>query len=490
MSSKIPYSTVAKHNTPDDVWVIIHGKVWDLTDFAEAHPGGENIIYKFAGKDATEAFEPYHPKDIVDTLPKEFFKGFVDPATVPPPEPKQQKKQVSDLSSQLENQMSDKKDEIPPIEAMLNIFDFAPVAKRNMTSAGWAYYDSGADDEITLKENHDAFKRLWLRPKVLIDVDKIEMKSKILGHSTSLPLYITATALGKLAHPDGELALTRAAYNEEIIQMMPTLASATLDEMQKERKGDQVQFFQLYVNSDRDLTKRIVQRAEKGGAKGLFLTVDAPMLGRRERDMRHKFNAQAPDVQIKKKAKVKRSKGTARAISAFIDRSLQWSDIPWFQSITKMPIILKGVQCGFDAIKAYKYGCQGIVVSNHGARQLDTARPGIEVLPEVMDALRSVGAVGKIEVYVDGGIRRGTDIFKALALGATAVGIGRPALYGLAAYGQEGVERVLQMFKEEFEICMRLMGCKTIADIEPYMVVQRAGDTWIQPNKSKLTSKL
>jgi len=216
--------------------------------------------------------------------------------------------------------------------------------------------------------------------------------------------------------------------------------------------------------------RNIIRKAEKGGIKALFITVDAPQLGRREKDMRNKFEAESPDMHKKTGQQVNRSQGTARAISGFIDPALCWDDIKWFKSITKLPLILKGVQTAEDAMLAVKHGVQGIVLSNHGGRQLDTARSGIEILPEVMAALKSIGATNRIEVFVDGGVRRGTDIFKALALGAKAVGVGRPFLYAMAGYGQNGVERCIQLLRDEFEMCLRLMGAPTLAHIKPEMV--------------------
>merc|ERR1712176_1360070 len=210
-----------------------------------------------------------------------------------------------------------------------------------------------------------------------------------------------------------------------------------------------------------------------GGFKALFITVDAPQLGRRERDMRNKAKMSA-NVQGKQKDKIPTQQGTTRAISSFIDPALQWSDMPFFKSITKMPIILKGIQTGEDAIRAYEAGMDGMVVSNHGGRQLDYARSGIEMLVECMDALHSIGAdLDKFTVLVDGGFRRGSDVFKALALGAKAVGIGRPTLVGMAAYGAEGVEKVVQIFKDEMEMHMRLMGTPTVADMVPKIVITR-----------------
>jgi L-lactate dehydrogenase (cytochrome) len=199
--------------------------------------------------------------------------------------------------------------------------------------------------------------------------------------------------------------------------------------------------------------------------------VDAPGFGRREKDMRLKSISLNSHMQ--KGTTTKRDQGYAKSLSSFIDPSLNWSDIAWFRSITKMPIILKGIQCSEDALLAVHHGCDGIILSNHGGRQLDFARSGIEILAEVMDALRINGYENKLEVWIDGGIRRGSDIFKALALGAKAVGIGRPMLYGLASYGQEGVERVIEMFKEELENTMRLMGTPTLKDILPSMVITK-----------------
>jgi len=455
------YAEVATHNTRNDCWVIIHDKVFDLSAFLDEHPGGSGIILKYAGRDATTAFEPIHPPDITNTLPPTTFKGLLDNKSAP----------VEQTAANTQKSKPVVVLDKPPLSHLLNVYDFEVIARKTMKKEAWDYYSSGADDEITLRENHTAFQRLWLRPRVLVNVRNIDTRAKMLGYDTSLPLYITATALAKLAHPEGEVVLTRAAANQSIIQMLPTLGSCSLNEMTSARKPGQVQFFQLYVNSNRQLTEELVRRAETLGCKALFITVDAPCLGRREKDMRNKFQAEEPDVQ--KGTKVVRSQGTARAISQFIDAGLTWDDLIWFKSITRMPIVLKGVQCGEDAVLAAKHGVQGLVLSNHGGRQLDFARSGIEILPEVMAALKAAGFENSLEVYVDGGVRRGTDIFKALALGAKAVGIGRPSLYGLASYGQDGVEQVISLLRDEFEMCMRLMGCARLEDIKPEMVLSR-----------------
>ncbi|KAJ9101654.1 hypothetical protein QFC20_005187 [Naganishia adeliensis] len=372
--------------------------------------------------------------------------------------------------TQQEQVRQDKLASLPPLDEILSLHDFEALAKETMSDKAWAYYSSGADDEITMRENYTAFHRIWFRPRVLRDVSKVDFSTKILGYKTSMPVYITATALGKLGHPDGEVCLTKAAGTHDVIQMIPTLASCSFDEMLDAAVPDQTQFLQLYVNADREKTKKIIQHAEKRGVKALFITVDAPQLGRRPKDMRMKFDD--PGSKVQETDVVTRDEGAARAISAFIDPSLSWKDLAWFKSVTKLPILLKGVQCWEDAVMAVEAGMQGVVLSNHGGRQLEFARSGIEVLVEVVDELkkRKMFPNPNFEIFVDGGVRRASDVLKAVALGATAVGIGRPMLYSMSTYGTAGVERALQILKDEFEMNLRLIGAPTLKDIDASMV--------------------
>jgi len=322
-----------------------------------------------------------------------------------------------------------------------------------MNRRGWNYYSSGADDEITMRENTNAYNRVWFRPRVLRDVTNVDFSTTILGHKSSMPVYITATALGKLGHPEGEVLLTRAAHEHNVIQMIPTLASCGFDEMVDAAAPGQVQFLQLYVNADKSRTKKIIEHAAKRGVKALFITVDAPQLGRREKDMRTKFEGNASAHQTKGGDQVQRDSGAARAISSFIDPSLNWNDLPFLiECAGDMKVILKGVQCWEDAVLAAEAGVDGIVLSNHGGRQLDTAPAAITILQEVVAQLNARGLMyrpgkPKFEIFVDGGVRRATDVLKAVALGATAVGIGRPMIYAMSTYGQEGVSHALQILK-------------------------------------------
>ncbi|KAJ9314385.1 hypothetical protein DTO271D3_5362 [Paecilomyces variotii] len=462
MAPKLTGADIAKHDSKDSCWVIVHGKAYDVTEFLPEHPGGQKIILKYAGKDATEEFDPIHPPDTLDKyLDKSKHLGEVDMETV------EQEEKAHDPEEEERQERIKLK---PSLAQCYNLLDFEAVARRVMKKTAWAYYSSGADDEITMRENHNAFHKIWFRPRILVDVEKVDYSTTMLGTKVDIPFYVTATALGKLGHPEGETVLTKGAHKHNVIQMIPTLASCSFDEIVDARQPDQTQWLQLYVNKDRAITKRIVEHAEARGCKGLFITVDAPQLGRREKDMRSKFSDVGSNVQSETGDNVDRSQGAARAISSFIDPSLSWKDIPWFLSITKMPIVLKGVQCVEDVLRAVEIGVHGVVLSNHGGRQLDFARSAIEVLAEVMPILRERGWENKIEIYIDGGIRRATDIIKALCLGAKGVGIGRPFLYAMSSYGLEGVDRAMQLLKDEMEMNMRLIGASKIEDLNPSMV--------------------
>lgn len=421
------------------------------------------MILKYAGKDATSEFEPIHPSDTLDKyLDPSKCLGEVDMSTVEViNEDKSEDKERLEIIKQM-----------PNLKECLNLMDFEAVARKVMKKEAWAYYSSGADDEITMRENHLAFHKIWFRPRILVDVESVSCSTVMLGHKVDMPYYVTATALGKLGNPEGEVVLTRAAGSHNVIQMIPTLGSCSLDEILDASNKNQIQWLQLYVNKNRDLTRKIVQHAEKRGCKALFITVDAPQLGRREKDMRSKFISSGSSIQAE--SQTDKSQGASRAISSFIDPSLSWKDLPWFRKITKMPIVLKGVQCVEDVLRAVEAGVQGVVLSNHGGRQLDFARSGIEILAEVMPALRDRNWESRIEVFIDGGIRRATDIIKALCLGAKGVGIGRPFLYAMSSYGQAGVNHAMNLLKDEMEMNLRLLGCKNIAELNPTFIDARA----------------
>ncbi|GLT59439.1 hypothetical protein SLA2020_322550 [Shorea laevis] len=328
------------------------------------------------------------------------------------------------------------------------------------------YYAGGAEDQHTLRENVEAFHRIMIRPRILVDVSRIDLSTTVLGHKISAPIMIAPTAMHKLAHPEGEVATAKAAAACNTIMILSYNSTCTIEEVASSCSA--IRFFQLYVFKRRDISAKLVERAERSGFKAIVLTVDAPRLGRREADIKNKMVApQLKNFEGLISTEVSSDSGSnleAYANSAF-DASLTWKDIGWLRSITKLPILIKGVLTREDAIKSLEVGVDGIVVSNHGARQLDYAPATISVLEEVVHA---VG--GKIPVLFDGGIRRGTDIFKALALGAQAVLIGRPVVFGLAAKGEYGVRRVVNMLKDELELTMALSGCPRVKDIARNLV--------------------
>ncbi|KAG6883348.1 hypothetical protein C0993_006663, partial [Termitomyces sp. T159_Od127] len=327
MAPLISTSAVAQHASRDSCWIIVHNKVYDVTEFLagqsflqcflhcllltlkfQEHPGGSKIILKYAGKDATEAYEPIHPPDAITTnLPVEKHVGAIDPATVV---------NVVKIVTEDDKRRQALLDTRPPLEEILNLHDFEAVAKKVLSEKAWAYYSSAADDEITIRENRAAYQRIWFRPRVLRDVSSVDWSTTILGQKSSLPVYISATALGKLGHAEGELNLTRAAGKYGVIQMIPTLASCSFDEIVDTALPNQPLFLQLYVNRDRQITKKYVQHAEKRGIKGLFITVDAPQLGRREKDMRMKFVGDDAGAKVQEgQTDITKNEGVARAIS-------------------------------------------------------------------------------------------------------------------------------------------------------------------------------
>ena len=403
---------------------------------------------------------------------KESFRGNLIGKA--PSKHKSQNGSFSNRQKELETSLVLNEDKVPPIDAVLNLHDFASIAQNKMVATGrkqaWDYYSSGADDELTYNENVNAFQRIWLRPRILVNVKDVDMSSKILGIKTSMPLYLSAVAMCGMGHEDGEVAWTKAAGEQDIVFMVPNLSSKDFKTITDARvKRTQPLMFQIYVNPDRDIVKEQVKACEKAGYKALCITVDSAVPGKRERDLRNKIQLKLKKIQQQKAA----AKGTkARKAGSYANRdpALCWDDVDWFMSITDLPIVLKGVATAEDALLAAKKGVAAIILSNHGGRNLDTSRSGIEILPEVMQALRSEGLQKKMEVWVDGGVRRGTDILKALALGATAVGVGKPAVYSMSAYGSDGISKMVEILRKELTKCMRLVGAPTLKDINERMI--------------------
>ncbi|GJP42482.1 hypothetical protein CLOM_g10077 [Closterium sp. NIES-68] len=349
--------------------------------------------------------------------------------------------------------------------SVTNISEFQSLAREKLPKQAYDYYASGAEDQWTLAENRNAFERIRFRPRILIDVSSVDTTTSVLGHRISMPIMLAPTAFQRMAHAEGELATARAAAKFDTAMVLSSWATSSVEEVASVGPG--LRFFQLYVYKDRQVVEQLVRRAERAGFKAIALTVDTPRLGRREADIKNRF-VLPPHLTLKNfeglnlgSMDKSQESGLSSYVAGQIDRSLSWKDIAWLKSITSLPILVKGVITAEDAEISIEYGAAGIIVSNHGARQLDYVSATICALEEVVKAAR-----GRVPVFLDGGVRRGTDVLKALALGAAGVFVGRPVPFALAVDGQAGVEKLLGILRDEFELALALAGCTKVADIK------------------------
>ena len=335
----------------------------------------------------------------------------------------------------------------------LNVWDYEALARERLAPGPHGYYAGGAGDELTLRDNVEAYRRWQLRPRVLVDVAACTTATTVLGQEISMPLLIAPVAFQRVAHPDGEVGMARAALAADTIMCLSTIATSTPAEV---AATGVKRWFQLYVFKDEGVTRHLVDQAVSGDFKALVLTVDTPVLGRRERDHRTGFTI-PPEITV-----AALGQGGVTPVEAFaqMSASVSWHDIERLASMSGLPVLVKGVVTAEDARLACEHGAAGIVVSNHGGRQLDGVSATIDALPEVVDAVD-----GRLEVLVDGGIRRGTDVVKALALGARAVLAGRALLWGLAVDGEQGARHVLELLRAEIQTALQLVGCPSPTDV-------------------------
>ncbi len=357
--------------------------------------------------------------------------------------------------------------ESPPV----NLQDYETLASKRLPAAVYDYYAGGAGDELTVRENQQAWGRVRLRPRMLVDVSAQDLSTTVLGHPITMPLLTAPCAFNALAHPEGECAVARATATAGIIQIVSTLSTYSLEEVAAASTG--TRWFQLYCYRDRSITRILVERAEAAGYTALCLTVDAPMLGRRERDVRNRFSLPAgmsiknlEQVGLQELTASKDGSAIQKYIADLFDAGLTWDVLDWLRGVTRLPLLVKGILTADDARQAVERGVDGIIVSNHGGRQLDGVLTSCEAMPGIVEAV-----AGRAEIFVDGGIRRGTDVLKALAMGACAVLIGRPYLWGLAVGGEDGVRRVLELLRAELGLSMALAGRPTIASIDRTLIV-------------------
>ena len=351
----------------------------------------------------------------------------------------------------------------------VNLDELEADAKPLLTEDAYGYYSSGADSQWTLSENRAALHRYRLLPRCLVDVSNVDTSCELFGRKLAMPILVAPMAMQRLCDPDGELAMARAATAAGSAMILSTMATASVEEVAA--TGCSPLWFQIYVLTRRDVTAAMVKEAEALGYEALVVTVDAPRLGKREVDERRKFTL-PPGLALKNLEKITAAAAQpedgaevdgskfGRHFSKLIDDSLTWEFVRWLKGETKLPVLVKGILAPDDARKAVQHGVDGIIVSNHGGRQLDFAPSAVDMLPHVLAA---VG--GAVPVLVDGGLRRGTDVVKCLALGATAVLVGRPMLWALTLGGQDGVEQALGVLQDEVELCMALLGCRTVAEV-------------------------
>jgi isopentenyl diphosphate isomerase/L-lactate dehydrogenase-like FMN-dependent dehydrogenase len=361
------------------------------------------------------------------------------------------------MTETLETRYPPPSDPPVPLEGIVRLGDFEAPARERLHPAAWSYYSGGAWDEHTLRDTFDSWSRYRLRPRVLVDVEDLDLRTTVLGREVAMPLGIAPAALHGMAHDDGECATARAAAGAGVLQVVSTVASRSIEEVAAAARGAP-RWFQLYVQRDRGLSRDLVQRAEAAGYEAIALTVDLPVLGYRDDILRLEFDP-GPDAY----GNIPRRAAWGSELDELLDMrsvGLTWDELATVRSWSSLPLVLKGILTAEDARLAVEHGAAAVWVSNHGGRQLDRVAAPIDVLTEIVEAVN-----GRAEVYLDGGIRRGPDVAIALAMGARAVFTARPFLYALACAGEAGVARALAITRDELARTFSLLGVRTPAEI-------------------------
>ncbi|CAN8098570.1 unnamed protein product [Discula destructiva] len=514
MAKEFTVEEVAQHTSLDSCWVVLYGNVYDVTDFLSEHPGGSKIILKLAGKDATDEYDPIHPPGTIEeNLKPEARLGRVNADSLARAHSATGNDQDSDNTSNdgatpapssTTPPSALTKYVPPPLDHLLNLDEIADVAQRLVSAKCRAYYASAADDLFSKHYNNAVYRSILLRPRVFVDCVQCDTSTSLLGQfGVRTPVFVSPAAMARLAHPDGEAGIGKAAGYFGACQVVSNNASMTPEQIVQDAQEGQVFGWQLYVQNDRAKSEAMLARIAKlkQWYKFIVLTLDAPVPGKREMDEKQGLESSGAPAEsrvdypaIGKKEVEGDGGGLGRALFAGTAADLTWkTTLPWLPKVAPgMPIVLKGLQTHEDVYLAARYArenpgaLKAVILSNHGGRALDTAPPAIHTLlecrkycPEVFD---------DIEIWVDGGVRRGTDVVKALCLGARAVGIGRPPLWGLGAGGWQGVYRTFEILQAEMETCMRLLGASNIQELGPRFINTRMVERDIydgEPNLDK-----
>ncbi|KAI5863618.1 FMN-dependent dehydrogenase-domain-containing protein [Durotheca rogersii] len=515
---------VSKHKSISSCWIVIDNKVYDVTPYLEEHPGGTAILVKQGGRDATAEFRTVHSPDVLEYLPKGSYLGTMNPvdvaslpagtpsqsadaaatAATKPPSPSLSPPSASPPPASPQLEVRD--GQVPHIAHCVRVTDFEDVARGVLSRTAYTYAASAAHAGSSLDNNLASWSRVTFRPRVLRDVRRASPRTAILGLASPFPFFVAPMGQLGRAHAGAEAELARGLARRGVHYLVSNESTLPMEEIAEALRAEQRRLgsrgdaeradavlfppsqlhFQLYVHSDRAVTVARIRRARAAGFQSLWITVDVPALGKRTPDRRLQA-AEALDAGLEDAAEQAGFGRRSHAPPDHFQPSLSWADLDWIRREwgDERPILLKGVQCAEDARLALRHGLRGVLLSNHGGRQAHAAPDALSTLLEIRAHCPEV--LGHLEIYVDGGLRDGADVLKAICLGATAVGIGRPFLYALGAYGARGVERCIDILSEELVTGMRLLGISSLDEARPDRVnaSRLMNEIWY-PEKSRL----
>ncbi|KAM0747157.1 L-mandelate dehydrogenase [Meredithblackwellia eburnea MCA 4105] len=455
---------VVKHNSAESTWVVIDGAVFDVTAFVQKHPGSAEAILEHAGKDVSALFNMLHAKGTLEKIKTQITHvGSLDPQTAAEVEVI---KGPGD-----EDEMDEKRAELPPTELVVNLKEFETLAKELLgeESRPWRYFSSWSDDGVSIRDTAASFNFLRFIPRVNVPMTEFDSKTTFFGHEVPIPIFMCPTGQNRQGHPEGELNHTRAACETGIPQGVSNGSSVAIKDILIERNKIAQEpgkirapvWWQIYIRADRKDSEAQIREAVENGADAILITVDVIALGKREADAR---------VLVGGKA-AKKDAGIASKSFSLYDLNLTWNDIAWVQKHAPgIPVLVKGITAAEDVELAKKHGAAGVIISNHGGRQLDGAPPAISTLIHLRRRNAALLEDPKFEVYIDGGVRRGTDVLKALCLGARGVGLGRAIIYAQTCYGHEGILRAFEIMTEEIHAGMKLLGARNVKELRPEMI--------------------
>ncbi|KAI1160623.1 FMN-dependent dehydrogenase-domain-containing protein [Nemania serpens] len=494
--STLDAQEIASHRSTSSCWIVVDRNAYDVTSYLDEHPGGAAVLLKQGGTDATAEFRKIHSTEVLKYLPKGACLGALDTAT------------LASLPISASAADAEGKGAGPPhISSIIVPNDFEAAAKAAMPVKSWTYVSSSAHDGSALRGNLASWHAVRFRPQIFRDVLAVDPRCEILGAASAFPFYVSAMGQLGRGHPSGEVGVVRAlarrgvhgVVSTESTATMEEIAAAFADEMEKKKndadgtatagedRPEARLHFQLYIPADRAIAVQRIRRARATGVfRSLWVTVDTAVLGKRTADRaRQAAEALAASPELEAHAERGGFGLLSHVNGAQINATLTWDDLAWIKAEWGGPVVLKGVQSAEDAARAAEMGVAGVLLSNHGGRQMHDAVDALTTLLEIRTYYP--GVLDAIEVFVDGGCRDGADVLKAVSLGAKAVGVGRPFFYALAAYGEKGVERCADLFADELITGMRLAGMKTISDARPERVnASRLFNEIWRPEKSRL----